>query len=118
MSNDTDAPNVDTFVVFVLTDDLWSHVQWAAKHLLELLLRVIETSEPKVSQLDVWVILVCTLLWGDEDVLWLDVSVSDVLLVHVVDGQQDLLQNVGCLSLCESLHFQDVVIELTSGHNL
>ena len=51
-----------------------------------------------------------------DNVLWLYISVSNVLLVHVVDCEQDLFDHMGCLSLGQSLLLDDVIIQFTTSY--
>ena len=53
MSDYTNAPNIDTLIVTLLTDDLGSHVEWRAEDLLQSTLLTIETSEAEVSQFQI-----------------------------------------------------------------
>jgi hypothetical protein len=88
VTNHSDTPDVDRLAISFLLDDLWSHVKRTSKNLLQALLRVKLACETEVGQLNVGIVLVSSLLfWGNQDILWLDISMRDVLLVHVVDGE-------------------------------
>lgn len=53
---------------------------------------------------DVEVCDVNTLLFGDQDVAWLDVSVTDALLVHIGDSFKDLSVNKLGVSFIVTTH--------------
>ena len=77
-----------------------------------------EGCKAKICQFDVRILGRYALLRDDQNVLWLDVSMGNVLLVHVVECQKDLLYNVGCLSLAHPLDLDHVLVELSSRHQL
>ena len=43
---------------------------------------------------------------------------GNVLFMHVIKCEKELLNYIGCRSLTNPLHFDDVVIELATGHKL
>ena len=95
-----DTPNIDLLVVsrlhlLILANpyDLRCHVEWTAQNEVEALLRIKEAREAKISNLNTQVIDVLRL---EEDVLWLEIAMCDVLAVHVVDSEQDLVHNHSC----------------------
>ena len=48
----------------------------------------------------------------EEDVFWLYIPVHNVLLVHVVYSEKELLDNIRSLSLVHPLHLDHMIIEL------
>ena len=101
VGDDTDAPNVDLLVISHLnllilanTNDLRSHVQWTAEDEVEALLWVEKARETEVGNLDAQIVNILRL---EQNVLWLQVTMRNVLVVHVVDGEQDLVHDHGGL---------------------
>ena len=43
---------------------------------------------------------------------------DDVLLVHVAEGQQELLDRIGCPTLIQSFHLNDMIVEFTTSNEL
>ena len=114
MSYNTQAPDIDFKAVCLFLYYFRSHVEWTAEHLRESLFFLEETCEAKISQLYVRKFRASRLLWHNENILWLYVSVYDVELVHVVDGQKKLLHHARSLPLAHPLDFYDVSVELSS----
>lgn len=99
VGDDADAPNVDLLVIghlnlLILTNanDLGSHVQRTTEDEVEALLWVEKARETEVSNLYTQIVDILRL---EENVLWLQVTMRDVLVMHVVDSQQDLVNNHG-----------------------
>lgn len=55
-------------------------------------------------------------LVGDHDVLWFDVSVDDVLLVHVLDGEYDGANVELRIESAEETDFSDHIEKLHPGY--
>ena len=43
---------------------------------------------------------------------------GNVLFMHVINGEQELLDYISCISLADPLHLDDVIIQLATGHKL
>ena len=76
----------------------------------------IEASEPEVCQLQVELAWLGRFLGCQQDVFWLQVSVYDVLLVHVIEGEEELLDRIRGLALAQRNRLDYVVVEFTSGN--
>ena len=116
MSDDADAPDVDTLIVGLLPHDLGRHVQRRAEHLPEATLRPVETREAKVGQLQIDLATLIRFLGCQQYVLRFYIAMHDILPMHIVERQEKLLDNVSCLLLVDPLHFDDVFVELAAGH--
>ena len=110
MSNDTDAPDVNRCTVLLFSDYFRRHVQWRAKHLSQSTLRLIEAGESEISQFQIYLSRLGSLLWRQENVLGLDIPMDYVLLVHVVQSEEQLLDNFSSLLLVEALDLDYVVV--------
>ena len=67
-------------------------------------------AETEVNDLDVWVFI-----FGDvQKVLWLQITVSDVLFMAVIDGLQDLFENLCSVFLIEELLFNNFIKKFTT----
>ena len=76
------------------------------------------TSESEISYLHANHVRVTTFLHLYEHILRLQVPVHNVLVMHVVDSEQNLLQNESDFLLGELLFFQNVAAQITSRHQL
>ena len=43
---------------------------------------------------------------------------GNVLFMHVIESEQELLDYIGCLSLADSLNLDDVIVQLATSHKL
>ena len=84
MRDDADGPDVHSFVVGLLSDYLWSHVEGRAEHLAQARLGTVVDREAEICQLQVQLVRVVVFLRSKQDILRLDVPVGNVLLVHVI----------------------------------
>jgi len=98
VSNDTGGPHIYLVVVSSFVAQLGGHVQGAAQGEGLGLVRSEVRGEPKVGQLDYDFVVIRLLA---HEVLRLKISVHDVETVHVVQGQDDLFDDVGGLRLRE-----------------
>ena len=99
MSNDSDAPDVNRRTILLFSDNFWSHVQRRAKHLSQSALRLIKAGEAEISQFKIYLSRLGSLLWRQENILGLDVPMDYILLVHVVQCEEQLLDNFCSLLL-------------------
>ena len=81
VSNDAYAPDVDLRIVCLIAENLRCHVDWTTYLFLELLALLELCRETEISNLDVQ--RVRSIL--QENVLWLEVAMKEVLLMHVID---------------------------------
>lgn len=79
---------------------------------------LVENGEAEICQFQVQLARLVAIFRRYQDVLRLDVPVSDVLQVHVVEGEEYLLNHVSSLALAQSLHLDDVVVELATWNQL
>ncbi len=84
MSYHSDAPNVNFATVVLVFHDFRSHIHWAAKSLLKTSNRIAESCESEVCKLNSNFAIAS--VGVDQDIFGFDVSMHDVLLVHVVDS--------------------------------
>ena len=89
VSDDSYAPDVNLRIVCFVAENLRGHVDWTAYLFLELLALLELCGETEISNLDVQ--RVRGIL--QENVLWLEVAMKEVLLVHVIDRLQSLLDH-------------------------
>lgn len=97
VKDDTNAPNVTLFAVGA-RDDFWGDIVRRAEDTMHGMVVIDSTRGAKVDQLDDCVVLVLKV-----DVLRLNVTVNDTVLVQVVDGGDELLDHIGCLHFVEGV---------------
>ena len=114
VSNDSYTPDVDLRIVCFVAENLRCHVDWTAYLFLELLALLELRRETEISNLDVQ--RVRSIL--QENILWLEVPMKEVLLVHVINRLQSLLDHRGGLSLCQSVMSVHKVGQVTPSHEL
>ena len=111
----SNTPNVNFAVVRLLAHNFWCHVKRASEHLGFAFGRIQKGCKSEISQLQSDVVGCHTL---DQDIFRLDVSVDDILLVHIVDREQDLLHELGTRMLIKHFVFDDEVVQFTTRHQL
>lgn len=106
-------PYIDFFIIghfylFVFTDsnNLRSHVKRTSKNEIKAFIRIEKAGKTKISNFDVQIIYI---FWLEQNVLRLEISMSYVLTVHVVDGEEHLVDNVGSFWLAELLNLNDSI---------
>jgi hypothetical protein len=109
VANDSAGPDVALGVV-VLVENFWSDVVRGSKFLIEILVRFVHKRSSEVDDLD----LIKLLVLLEENILRLEVSVNDVVLMAVVDAGKDLLHQDRTVSLGKLAALQDLVEELSS----
>ena len=84
----TYGPNIDFIVVIILLAKLRSHIKGTSQAEVLPLVVIVSRRKAKVCKLDsdLLIIDVCILL--NQDVLWLQVPMHDVLFVHKVQSQK------------------------------
>jgi len=87
VGDDPNAPDIDLGVVLLPVNDLRCHVERRAQHLVQTLLGVVEGGEPEIRHFELQRLCIGCL---HKNILWFDVAVGNVPLVHIVDCQQDL----------------------------
>ena len=96
--NDTCCPAINLIVVRLLFDQLRSHIHGAAEGEGLLVIRVIFRRKSKICQLHINLIVVDVIsVLLAQKILRLEISVHDVLLVHEVEGEKNLLDHVSSL---------------------
>jgi hypothetical protein len=109
VSNDTCRPDIALLIV-VFVEHLGSDVVWRAELLVKISVRVVDERGAEVDDLD----LIKLLVLLEENILRLEVSVDDVVLMAVVDAGKDLLHQDRTVSLGKLAALQDLVEELSS----
>ena len=79
VQKDAEGPNVQSVVMSLVLDHFWSHVLGRSTEGVPLLVVVALDAPSKVAYLD-------DVALFDQNVLWLDVSVDQSLLVHIVNA--------------------------------
>lgn len=122
VGDDADAPNVDLLVIghlnlLILTNanDLRSHVQRTTEDEVEALLWVEKARETEVSNLYTQIVDILRL---EKNVLWLQVTMRDVLVMHVVDSQQDLVNDHGGFWFTELLNLNNSIKQFATFEEL
>ena len=98
-------------VILFLFAELWCHTKWTAeRESLLVSFRVVLGCEAEVSQFDDDLAIIFLLA---KQVFWLQIAMHNVLAVHVVESEQDLLDDVCGVALRESTpaavnHFKQV----------
>mmetsp|Transcript_75380 Transcript_75380/g.180032 ORF Transcript_75380/g.180032 Transcript_75380/m.180032 type:complete len:283 (+) Transcript_75380:808-1656(+) len=109
------APEIAQLVV-VTGQDLGSHVVGRAGFGGQRLARGELAAQAEVN--DLQEVLLDGILGHEQEVLRFQVAVAHVVLVHVVDGADDLLHEDGCLHLREVAGLDDAIEELAAGAKL
>uniref|UniRef100_A0A6B2L9X4 Uncharacterized protein n=1 Tax=Arcella intermedia TaxID=1963864 RepID=A0A6B2L9X4_9EUKA len=97
VGNDTNPPHVHRFVVALAHQDLGCNIPGCAARSLELF-SFLPSKDLRKTEISDFDDLVRTLA-GAKEVLGLEITVSYSLFVEVLDGVQDLLNNVHCALL-------------------
>ena len=82
-------PYVDTVSVFwFVTPEFWGHLEWSSTSCLRNRPgEAQDARDPKVAKLDVPVL-------GDENILWLDVSMNDFVVMAVFEAEANLCEDI------------------------
>jgi len=113
VKDDPDAPHVTLFVVLLL-QDLRRNVGRRAKPLAHHLVLLKHSREPEVNHFD----LVDAILHLEENVLRLEVSMHNALVVKVVHCQEYLLDYLGCNRLIDLLALLNHSMDVTASQVL
>ena len=105
VQQDTKGPDVECVVVRLVHYHFWRHVLEGAAVGVSWLLHISLDTPTKVADFDDISLL-------DENILWLDVSVDEPLLVHVVDATADLDEEVESNILLQKLLFTNQVEQI------
>ena len=90
-----ECPHVDFLIMCLIKKQFWSHVvQGAQSHVFvhRFLILPKQCCIAKVRQLDVWVLFNIEIF--HQDVVWLQITMADALLVQIVDSLDKLLHDV------------------------
>jgi len=109
VDNDTGGPDVALGRV-VLVQDFGSDVVWGTKFLIKVLGWVVNKSSSKID--DLYLIELLVLL--EKDVLWLEVSMDNVVLVAVVDARENLLDKQGSITFAKLSSLEDLIKKLAT----
>ena len=90
------------------------HVQWCAQHKVQAFFFVEFLSKSQISNFYIKLIFI---LFNKQYILWLEITMSDWLQMHIIKSQHDLTDNVGRLALSETVEFGQPIKKLTSFHN-
>ena len=118
IGDDTDSPDVDLVVIFNLSTELWGHVEWASKGQCLLLVWIVSCSKSKVRQFNVDLIGSRIRVVLTEDVLGLQVSMHDVLLMHEVESEEELLDHISGLHFSKLLHLANLFKKVATQDHL
>lgn len=96
IADDTQAPHVGGESYFVIVYNFRGNELWCAKHHLGALPWMVRPSQSKVDDFNlIWA-------WGNtQDVLWLEVEVENVVIMHVTDAIANLPHEVNAVSFCQ-----------------
>mmetsp|Transcript_34823 Transcript_34823/g.81314 ORF Transcript_34823/g.81314 Transcript_34823/m.81314 type:complete len:218 (+) Transcript_34823:685-1338(+) len=108
-------PNIALGSVF-LAQNLWSHVLRSSKQRCHHLAWIKASCKAKVNDLEG--VLQHRRLFQQQEVLWLQVAVADVVGVHVIDSSHQLLHDKGSLNLRKSPLNLNLVKELPTSAQL
>ena len=89
IQNAASGPEVAFVSVRFLLDNLWGNIHWRSNFLSH---NFLSTRKPKIDQLNFEI-------FSDHKVVWLYVSVAHSHTVNIVDGNQDLLENLHSILL-------------------
>ena len=118
IGDDTDSPNINLVIIFYLFAELRSHVERASKGKSLLLVWIVSCCKSKICQFDVKVIVSSIRVVLTEDVLGLQVSMHNVLLMHEVKSEEQLLNHICSLNLCKLLHLANLLKKIATQDHL
>lgn len=87
------------------------HVKWCPHDQIEATVPFEFLREAKISNFDIEVLFVGRV---QQNILRLDISVNNLLKMHVIKSQHELVDYVRCLSLCESIRLSESVEKLST----
>lgn len=105
VEEDSKCPNVESVVMWLVHYHLWSHILKRTTVSIPGLLNFSLHTPSKVADLDDIILL-------DQNVLWLDISVDQSLLVHVVNATADLNEEVKRHIFLETLFLSDQIEQI------
>jgi hypothetical protein len=114
MGYNSNAPYVNFAVVMQIFHDFRGHIHRAAQKLLNPFNRVAKRCKSEVSELNSNFSI--TSVDRDQHVLGFNVSMHDVLLVHVVDGEKKLFYQTCSIRFRKHFVLDDVVEKFTACH--
>ena len=109
VGDDSAGPDIALGVV-VLVQNLWGDVVGCTEFLVEVFVGVVDEGGTEIDDLDGIEFLVLL----EQNVLGLEISVHNVVLMAVIDAREDLLHKHSAVSLGELASLQDLVEELSS----
>ena len=109
VGDDTNGPQI-AFLVIFLVQDLWGDVVWGSKLLIKWLVLVEYERGTEIDDLD----LIEVFVLFKENILWLQISVDDFLLMAVVDARKNLLNQNSAVLLCKLASGNDFIEKLSS----
>ena len=109
VSNDATGPDIALLVV-VLVEDFRCDIIRRAKLLVEVAVWIVDEGRAEINDLDLVVLLVLL----EQDILGLQITMHNVVLVTVVQSIQDLSEDPSSHFLTEVLLFDDTVEQLAS----
>mmetsp|Transcript_19572 Transcript_19572/g.36646 ORF Transcript_19572/g.36646 Transcript_19572/m.36646 type:complete len:222 (+) Transcript_19572:661-1326(+) len=109
--DDAKTPKIRTLVVLTCKD-LWSHVVGRSGLGRENLVRLKLASESKIDHFQRT--LLNGVLGREQEILGLQVTMANVVLMHVEDRAEHVLHDNGCLNLGEMASVNDAIEELST----
>ena len=106
------APHVCSHCIVLLASHHFrSSITWTSACCLQWDTWLIHVTEAKVNNFDVVMVV-------HQQILWLQVAVTDAMLVEIVNTGQDLVQKLACILLSYSFSVHYVLEELTTSRIL
>mmetsp|Transcript_106141 Transcript_106141/g.165699 ORF Transcript_106141/g.165699 Transcript_106141/m.165699 type:complete len:221 (+) Transcript_106141:641-1303(+) len=109
--DDSETPQVGALVVLAC-QHLWSHIIRRASFCCENLILCKFAGKPKVNHFQCR--LLDRILVGEQEIFWLQVTVANVVLMHVKDCPEHMLHDGSCLRLSEMTSIDNAVEQLSA----
>ena len=117
MGDYTNAPDVHLRIVSLLLHNFWCHIEGTSKHLLQTFLFLEEASKAEICELDIEHSFF-TFFRCKQDIFGFDIPMYDILLMHIVEGKKNLFNHICCLTFCQFLGLDDVVVQFATCYQL
>ena len=105
--DNSQAPHISFFIVFLVVENFRSHVKWSADDLAQLLALCELSSSPKVYDLDNLILL-------QANILWLQIPVDESFFVQVIHRSQYLKHDLSRVFLFEFGSLDNFIEQLST----
>lgn len=94
-------------LISLASDHLWSRIAWRSASCFQSFTLVVDIWQTKIHNLDVVLII-------KQQILWLQISVTNPDLMYILNTRYDLLRKPTCLIFLQALSLHNIVKEFTT----